>query len=518
MDINRYNIIQKYQNFLKKHDFLSAFTIGILLNIVFPPTFLIFLIPPIVCSLIYLCLNSVTKTQSFKIGWSFGFGHFIVCFYWVFYALWMKGDSIILNIILFLAALSLYALFYGILFALTFLTKNYPKISSISSFTILWGICELIRSYFVFPTPWNLIGYSFGFSDILIQSTSIFGIYGLGIIIIFISALFYLNNVKAICSALGVLFVLVLFGVLNLKNHQISYFPNSKFRIIQPNISQKEKNSPENKKQIIKAHVDLSIKDRSQDLRYIIWPENSLPYEIEEQSIWFDSLKRMVPTNGLLIFGVTEKVMKEEVVDQLFNSLFILNENGENLEKYQKYNLVPFGEYIPLKSLFPFLKAVTQTDSKYISQGKEKIIDLPLLPKFQPSICYDTAFTFYDFSKENYPDFILNITNDAWFGNSSAPYQSLTQSKVRAIEYGISVIRSANTGISAVIAPSGKVINKIDLNQSGFIESDIPKPRKIKTIYSEYSIFSLFLVYFLILLPALVLIRKNKYIKKLKFN
>ena len=214
-------IIKIYQNFISKNYFLSSLLIGALLNMAFPPIFMIFIIPIIICSLIYLSLNCHSKIAAFKIGWLFAFGHFLICFCWVFYALWLKNSDVIINIILFIIVLFLYSIIYGVFFTLVFMTRGYPKITSLSIFTILWGICELWRSYFIIPTPWNLIGYSFGFSDILMQTTSIFGIYGLGIIIIFLSSLLYLNHRQANFSAILIFLSLIAFGIFNLNNHKI---------------------------------------------------------------------------------------------------------------------------------------------------------------------------------------------------------------------------------------------------------------------------------------------------------
>ncbi len=437
------------------------------------------------------------KKQIFWIGFFFGFGHFIAGIYWISISLLVDADHFAWLIPFALTIIpGILAIYIG-LTALTFRffcdRFHVEKISKkLVIFSLCWLFFEFLRANLLSGFPWNLMGYTWLFSVDFAQLGSVFGVYGLSFFAVLVGLLpiiFFkqkLSKSDKIFAAAMVLFLCgnVVFSHFYIDDSKIITEKNSKLRLVQPNIKQEIKWDEEQKYKDFFRQIKMSNSEDSVGVKATIWPETAVPYVIDSHPILLNYLKSAAPRDGVLITGglrVEEK--------KVWNSVFVIGQNG--VEKYyDKHHLVPFGEYVPLHKFLSFLlldsvvDGITGGGSGFDEGDGAKTLLVDGF-SFSPLICYEVIFSGEIVDHQNRPDLLINLTNDAWFGNSSGPYQHLNMAKMRAIEYGLPLVRVANTGISALIDPFGRIVNKIDLNQAKAVDVDLIKNSET-TIYATY--------------------------------
>ena len=355
---------------------------------------------------------------------------------------------------------------------------------------------EFLRSHLFSGFPWNLFGHSIGFNDFSMQVGSIFGFHlsGFFVILFALAPILFLKNKTLIWGFTFslILPIFILYGYIRLPS-EIRYLDKD-FLVIQSNISQDKKLDSNEVGNIAKKFLELSKTNNKVDL--IIWPENAIPIFLSENQDIRSMLMQDLENSKNLLVG--DLIIKNE--SDIYNSAILIDEDGKITSSYDKVHLVPFGEYLPLTKYlkkFNFLKILT--NEKGLSKGKSyRPIDTPL-GQARVLICYEIIFSNEVIRLETRPNFIVNLSNDAWFNGNSGPYQLFSNAKFRSVENGLPLIRSSNKGISAVIDPYGRVIKKLNLNEEGFIYSRLPE--KIPdTIYSRYKNFlalALLFLYFL---------------------
>jgi apolipoprotein N-acyltransferase len=229
-------------------------------------------------------------------------------------------------------------------------------------------------------------------------------------------------------------------------------------------------------------HIELSQLAGEKPLHAIIWPESSVPFFIGQQPLFQSLLQESVPPQGLLIFGAPRLDPQRDV---LHPSLFVLNAQASIVGTYDKAHLVPFGEYVPLKALLPIQKLTHGSRDYTPGSGLQTLTAAPL-PPFSPLICFEAIFPGAVTKAGPAPQWLLNITNDAWYGQSSGPHQHLQNVRVRAIEEGLPLVRSANNGISAVIDPMGRILYQLPTDVVGYIDFQLPRALPSVTPYTKY--------------------------------
>jgi len=307
------------------------------------------------------------------------------------------------------------------------------------------------------------------------------------------------KNLLYSLSLLSIIPMIYIFGIYKIDTNKFAV--SERIAIIQPNVSQNDKIYKKDLSETISNLVELS---RHEDIDLTIWPESALPILLEQNQETINLIVKNISTDSQLLVGnITYRK------NSFRNSALLINNKSNIQNTYHKVHLVPFGEFMPFKHLLskiPFIKIVTGDIG--FEKGKDiKLIDTSI-GKSRVAICYEIIF-----SEEINPynedlDLIINITNDAWFGQSSGPYQHLNIARIRAIEQGVPILRSANTGISALIDPYGKIIKKIGLNMRGSIVSLLPKKIN-KTIYSKIGDYLFFGVLILSLLILFISKRRN---------
>ena len=477
-------------------------------------------------TLLFLISIIKKKTQSkyrrkksnryfFYFGCAFGFGFFLFGNYWI--AISLTHDEMFKGLIPF--SLILIPLFLSLFFGLTILlTGAYieKSISFILLFSLTFSTFEYLRGNILTGFPWNLLAYTWSWSSETTQVISIIGTYSLSLISITffcIPFLFFQKSFNKKNSFFLFLFIVIFvgnyfYGSYKINSNNYSFDKNLSVKIISPSFLLKDYQNQTEEFQL-KRLIKISNPEKNKKTLFI-WPEGIFYQSyLDDIKNYKDLFKDNFSENHLIILGVNNFDNANGTDNEkYFNSLAIFNHKLEILSLYNKINLVPFGEFLPFeKTLSKFgLKKITPGYSSFSPGDIRKIINLG--SKFNeklilPLICYEVIYTGRIKKKNQSPDLVVNISEDAWFGKSVGPYQHFSKAIYRSIEEGVFIARSANKGISAFISPSGKVIKSLNTGESGNIEFNFPYFYK-KTLFSQYGNKIFFLIIFLYIFLALI--------------
>jgi apolipoprotein N-acyltransferase len=433
------------------------------------------------------------------IGWSFGFGYFVISLYWLGFAFLVDADRFAVLMPLGVAALPAgLALFWAAAAAgaITLWQPFGPRRAVLLAVALAAG--EWLRGHLFTGFPWNAPGYAAGALDGLAQGAAVVGIYGMTLLVLLWAGLAAVavtetlsrRALVAVIAVLATAPIALAAGHWRLVSASPAMFDDIGLRIVQANIPQADKWRPERQNEIVEAHLDLSTEGGLAGVTHLVWPESAVPMLIDEAPEARDRLVRRLPEDVTLLLGALRREFEDAAGVpgvRVYNSIFALAGSGEIMARYDKWRLVPFGEYLPLETLLKPL-------------GLRKLVPLPLgfsagpapltvaidgTPAFAPLVCYEAIFPRALIDREDRPDWLLNVTNDGWFGNTAGPYQHLEQARFRAIEEGLALVRAANTGISAVIDPYGRILHRLRLGEAGRIDSPLPRPLP-PTIYARW--------------------------------
>jgi len=436
------------------------------------------------------------KFTYFKYGWFFGFGYFFSSLYWIPIALTFDETFKILIPISLILIPSFLAIFYGLaLYIFSFFLKN-KNISLVLIFSLIFGLVEFIRGNILTGFPWNLFAFSFSQNLKFIQILSVIGTYGFNMICItfFLTpAIFILRKSKnEIFECLFIILISVsflVFGTQQLNNKDLTSSETNEYiiKIVSPTIGINRFYESNKEIEIINDLIKLS--NPSLNIPTIfIWPEGILTSinlkDIKQyKSLFIDSFSE----KHLIILGIKDEVYVDGHL-KVYNSLAVVDRNLDLKNLYYKNNLVPFGEFLPLESYLSKLglKSITHGYQSFSKGKKREVIKLKnqyLNLNFLPLICYEVIYS-GKLVKNNNFDFIINISEDGWFGNSIGPYQHFSHSIFRAIEEGKNIFRSTNNGISAYINSKGQIIKKTESTQGGVIQV-LNYNKKKQTLFSK---------------------------------
>ena len=472
--------------------YLTLFFIGGLSTFSLPP----FSVFPLILILgfgIHIIYNVNSLKKAFYSGWFLGFGWFSFGLYWIGSAFLVSNTyQVFLMPLAVIILPSLLAVFWALAFLLAKLISNRIG-SSILLMIVTLSLSEYIRSHIFTGFPWLMPSMLLTSNEYIIQIFSFVGSYTGNLVVITLSILplmlYYNWKYKYTIFFMLLIPIILLFLGAFLRfyyRENLKINDDQLITIVQPNIKQQHKWSLIKRENHIKKLVELSkYKSEKYQNRYriIIWPETSFEGLIpRELNLLSNIAKDVVKDNKTsLIVGLLS--LKDQ---KLFNSLVLLNYLGNIDYKYDKIHLVPFGEYIPFRKYF---ESIAQLISKKdFSSGENKDnINLEGIGNILPLICYEILFSDDVRSRvSKKTKLIINITNDAWFGQSSAPYQHFAAVRFRAVEMGLPLARVANTGISAMIDPYGRVVAQLALGRQGVLDVSLPKPLKNQTIYRRF--------------------------------
>lgn len=434
-------------------------------------------------------------------GWLFGFGYFFCNLFWVGEAFLVEADKFawLLPFAVTLLPAGL-ALFWA---AAAALARRFwlPGLARVFVFAIALGVVEWLRGHVLTGFPWNVLGYSLTYPLPLMQSAALFGAYGLTAIAAFVfpaplvmmadrdERLCFGDVARAIAVGVGPIAMLCLYGAWRLSAPE-AFVPDVKLRIVQPSVPQREKWMAEYQRRIFNDHIALSLvnpkgeTDSLAGITHLVWPEAAMPFFPLETPTALDMLAAMLPKGTTLItggirhdppLGPDRRLLPGT---RVLNSILVFNDAAKVDAIYDKIKLVPFGEYVPLESALSHIGIEKLTHGRgAFGEGvtPRPLMTIPGLPPALGLVCYEALFGGEVVQGAARPGVLLNVTNDGWFGQSTGPYQHFHQSRIRAVEEGVPLIRAANNGISAVVDPYGRALQTLGLDVRGIIDSGLPQ-------------------------------------------
>jgi apolipoprotein N-acyltransferase len=426
-------------------------------------------------------------------GWWFGLGYFVPGLYWIGYAFLVDAPTFAWLLPFAVLGLPAYlALFTALGFALARLiwTRDASRVIALAASLTL---SEWLRGQVLSGFPWNAFGYALTEPLALAQTASLIGLWGLTFlsVAIFASPAILIDGSSrgrrpwiAPVMALAVLVAMGVFGVARLSLAPTAVVAKVKLRIMQPNLQQDVKFNYAAKAEVMQKYLALS--DRAsgpqstgvRDASILIWPESAFPFFLTREADAMAQIAELLPRGTILITGSVRApdLPAGTRVTRAYNSIYVIDHDGSVLSVYDKLHLVPFGEYLPFQNWMEKLGFVqlTRVQGGFIPGTRRRPMELPNAPRMLPLICYEAIFPGDVASRGDRPGWMINLTNDGWFGISTGPYQHLQQARVRAIEQGLPVVRAANTGISAVIDPLGRTIARLGLGVEGVLDASLP--------------------------------------------
>ena len=510
-------MIDRYLNSHLVTLYLVPFVLGSLTVFSFEPfnfTLINFLILPLFFYLIiYIKKKSKGtyrkkpfKKNLFIFGTAFGFGYYLSGIHWITHSLTFDQNfKFLIPVGLLLVPLFL-SLFFSVLvvFIGPFLKLNSPSIFLLSS---VLAISDFIRGKILTGFPWNIWAYSFSWANEIIQILNKIGLFSLNLIIITIflipSVIFFkINKSKKILSIIlapFVLFLLYIYGNYSINLNQkkiLSVEEKFNIKVVSPNFKL-EYNLSENE---IEKRLQKLIRysEPEKDTKTLfIWPEGVFSgYSYDEILFLKNSFSKNFGKNHLILFGINRLDEKKK---GFYNSLVILNNNMDIIREYRKQKLVPFGEFLPFENQLNKigLKKITEGHGSFIQGNKQMNIKLEQL-NILPLICYEIIFTEFVQRSEIDTNLIINISEDGWFGNSIGPYQHFAKAIFRSIEQNSFLVRSANKGISAIINNKGEIVKKINTNEAGSIQLEVPLMKNKNKNKNDLIFFTLLFTYIFI--------------------
>ncbi|KJV69246.1 apolipoprotein N-acyltransferase [Candidatus Neoehrlichia procyonis] len=472
--------------FDNSHNRTLSMLLGVICTLSMPP-FYNFIGMVVSFSGFYVILKYVKNIkQAFLVGWWFGFGYFCTGLYWLIFPLLIKPEFFgylvpfaLMGIPFILS--SSFAISAAVIYWL-----DECNLFGVIIYALMFTIANWVLEVF-FGFPWNLFAYAWSFSIEMLQAVSIVGTYGMVFLAVFCSASIgaYICDKNKVACVISLILIVSMgfYGQLRLQAKQ-SYDENVSLRIVQANIDVKKILLGD--KDILCNHLRLTNKFSKYKIMYTIWPESSISDPVIENNIAFcDNLKKL-ETDFVIAGGLRVHVDKYSNNVLYYNSLFVVDKSGKVVSYYDKRHLVPFGEYIPFFKLLSWIIPSAVTGNFTSGSDENSIISLDNTPKFAPLICYECIFPSEVVERYQDAKWLINITNDSWYGISSQPYQHFEFSRMRSIEGGIPVIRAANSGISAVIDSYGRIEKMLPSMAVGIIDTYLPLHINGGTVYSRY--------------------------------
>jgi apolipoprotein N-acyltransferase len=490
---------------------LLAILSGILLTLSFPPGKFSFvawfaLIP------LLKGIQTASPSNSFKLGLVSGLAHYLTLMYWIIVVLEHYGNLHIVIAVFSLLLLSLYLSLYVALFSTlaSRLTDSglYPVILG-----CYWIALEYLKAHLMTGFPWCLLGYSQYEHLHIIQLADLFGVYGISFLIVLVNGIIFRISTMPLGRKTGVLkwelpiSVLLLAGAWIYGHYQISGTQSDgqagrpvKAAVVQANIDQSVKWDPAYQEETLQSYYRLTRSARSFHPELIVWPETSLPFFFQDNPRFSPGVFSLAEESGaVLVFG-SPAYRRHRGAVHYYNRAYMIAPDTRDILYYDKIHLVPFGEYVPFKKYLPFIHRLVEAAGDFAQGEKSEALktgDLSL----GVLICFEAIFPELARSlARDGANVLVNITNDSWFGRTSAPYQHLCMAVFRAIENRRPMVRAANTGFSAFIGPTGAIQSKSDLFAEEVLKGSVSAGTFPLTFYSRFG--DLFAVTLLVISSA----------------
>jgi apolipoprotein N-acyltransferase len=478
---------------LSGHSIFFALLSGILLFLSFPKFGLGFIAWIAFVPLFIALREVVSFRRAFFLGWIAGLTACVGIIYWITYVVVNYGHLPLYLGVIIMLLLACYLSLYIALFAagIVYLRRKVPLCFVAP---VLWVCLEYVKSQLFTGFPWENLGYSQFNNVFFIQIADITGVFGLSFLIILLNTAFFEiiseRSKKAFALAASVMLLwagVYAYGVWRIQqvDQKLKDAPVMDVSLIQGNIDQSIKWNENFQKETINIYEELSLRHPAVNGGLIVWPETAVPFNFQDENDLRNRISEVsVKTKSWFIFGSMSYASGREKTEY-FNSAYLLSPEGDVRGKYNKVHLVPYGEYVPLRTIFPFISSLAAGIGDF-AEGKGFYPLTMGERKIGVMICYEgilpeAARTYKNAAAE----LLVNITNDAWFGTTSAPYQHLSMSIFRAVETRLYLVRAANTGISAIVDPTGKIIKQTEIFKKDEIHGRV-KFIVIPTFYARH--------------------------------
>ena len=436
------------------------------------------------CVLVWLIDASQNGKEALALGWMFGFAHFSIGLFWISSSFefqagmprWV-GFIAVVGLAVYLAIYPSLALWL----AYRFWSRAPTRVLILGSF---WTAAEWLRGHLFTGFPWNMVAQIWSDTPVVLQSLRVGGAYTLTLLTVtlFASAALVAD---ASASARRLLWVAAALGAMvvadgwwRLQGASLNDAAGLRVHIVQADVRQDVEADPERQLAILELYEGMTAAAlRERGVAPVIWPETAVEYDIEGDRPSRLRLAQTIDQSGLLILGaVGQRLGPGGEFIGARNSLIVLDGRGAVRAVYDKTRLVPFGEYLPAANLLSGLglSSVAAGNSRFLA-GTGAVTLAPGIARFSPAICYEIIFPGAVVPSGTRPDWILNISNDAWFGETWGPHQHFAQARLRAVEEGLPVVRSTPTGISGVIDPYGRVIARTHLSERVVLSAIVPQ-------------------------------------------
>jgi apolipoprotein N-acyltransferase len=471
--------------------------------------------------------QGLSPSEAFRRGWLAGWVAHLGLLYWLVGTIQSYGEvswsflgfngGALMGVASWFLLSAYRALFWGVFCGVL---NRFPSVPTWLLAPSLWVSLEYIQSIFLTGFPWENFGYSQHQNLYLIQISEVTGVYGVSFILVGVNALLFqilrdwrrfkvFAKQKELLVTLALLIFLHLMGYVRVQKIEgmMANEPKMKLSLIQGNIRQDQKWSPEFREATLDRYFNLSREALQNRPDLLIWPETALPFFFEIDALWREKTVEGIQELGLPLLVGSPSRAREDFKIHYYNSAFLISSEGEVLGRYDKIHLVPFGEYVPLQSLLFFLQPVVPGAGNFSAGDKNQLLVVEKL-RGGVLICYEVIFPEEARNRVKMgANVLINITNDAWFGRSSAPYQHLSMAPFRAIENRRALVRVANTGITAFVTPTGRVLQETPLYEEASISDEVPF-LNIATFYTRWG--DLFARLNMILLLGILLLSLRK--------
>ncbi|MCH8684001.1 apolipoprotein N-acyltransferase [Pedomonas mirosovicensis] len=499
------------------HQNTLALAAGALSALSFAPLHLFPLMPLALAALLWLLDTARTTRRAAALGWLFGFGQFAIGLYWIAIAFRYQSN---MPPALGLPAVLLLVGGFAIFIALTTAAAHRfwsGRARRALVLALVWVVFEWLRGHLLTGFPWNLAGNAWLPVLPVAQAASLTGVYGLSFLMLLTGGAIavladHTQGARRLAGFTAILVIgLGLWGTARLILDRPEADTGVQLHIVQAGIGQDEKWDPAAERRHLWAHLDLTAKAiERHGPGIVIWPETAIQNFIENEPSTRYLMGRHIEPPGVLITGgIRVDYEADGTPVALRNSLFVLSPDGAIQAHYDKAHLVPFGEYMPLRHLLaPLgLDRLAPGDVDFVPGPGVRTLEVPGVPDFGPLICYEVIFPGNVVDRAKRPAWLVNISNDAWFGESSGPYQHLAIARMRAIEEGLPIVRATPTGVSAIIDSEGRLTASLPLGTAGVLTGALPAPHSV-TLYARFGdvplLFGLFLLSF-----GLVIVRRT---------
>ena len=427
-------------------------------------------------------------------GWWFGFGYFLAGLYWIGFAFLVDADKFAwllpIAVVALPAGMALYTAF-GLALARLLWTRGALRVLTLAA---TLTAAEWLRGHVVSGFPWNAFGYALTGPLVLAQASALIGLWGMTFlaVAIFASPAVLADHpgdsprrFLAPAASVAILLALAGYGAIRLAQHPTSFVSGVRLRIMQPNLTQDERFNYGAKQRVMQRYLALS--DRAtgpqtsgvKDVTHLIWPESAFPFYLAREADALAQIASLLARHTVLITGaVRAAAMAPSGAVRAYNSVYVIDRDGSIAGIYDKVHLVPFGEYLPFTDFLESLGLIslTKMPGGFLEGDRRRLMTVPGAPSMLPLICYEVIFPDAAVPRGERPGWLLNLTNDGWFGISTGPHQHFQQARVLAIAGGLPLVRAANTGISAVVDPLGRIIKELPLGTEGVLDSGLPQP------------------------------------------